>query len=264
MIGAYIAHAINWRAAFLVMGGAGVLLAPILRLFVRDIPRANAPSAQAPLVSVFRIVARKPAFWLLALASSASSLCGYGLALWTPSVFERSFGLGLLDRAQFVASTLLIGGCAGVFAGGWLADRLGAMDRGWYARLPAIAWILSVPAWGFGLFAPNLWIAWPLLLVGNAVNILWLGPVTTAVQHLVPRPMRSTASASFLLINNLIGLGIGPLLMGRLSDAMKTTYGADFLRNAAVACLGFYLLAAILMMFSFKSLRRSWVADYPS
>ncbi len=264
MIGAYIAHAINWRAAFLVMGGAGVLLAPILRLFVRDMPKAHVPSAQAPLVSVFRIVARKPAFWLLAFASSASSLCGYGLALWTPSVFERSFGLGLLDRAQFVASTLLIGGCAGVFAGGWLADRLGDMDRGWYAKLPAIAWTLSVPAWGFGLFAPNLWIAWPLLLVGNAVNILWLGPVTTAVQHLVPRPMRSTASASFLLINNLIGLGIGPLLMGRLSDAMKAAYGADSLRNAAVACLGFYLLAAILMLFSFESLRRSWVADSPT
>jgi predicted MFS family arabinose efflux permease len=261
MIGAYIAHAINWRAAFLVMGGAGILFAPILRLVVRDMPKATDHSAQAPLAGVFRIVTRKPAFWLLAFASSASSLCGYGLALWTPSVFERSFGLGLLDRAQFVASTLLIGGCAGVFAGGWLADRLGDMDRGWYAKLPAIAWILSVPAWGFGLFAPNLWIAWPLILVGNAVNILWLGPVTTAVQHLVPRPMRATASASFLLINNLIGLGIGPLLMGRLSDAMKTTYGADSLRNAAVACLAFYLLAAILMLFSFKSLRRAWVVD---
>jgi len=263
LVGAYIAHAINWRDAFLVMGIAGVILAPVLWFVVRD-PAKSAGSAQAPLASVFPMVARKPAFWLLALASSSSSLCGYGLALWTPSVFERSFGLGLLDRAQFVASTLFIGGCAGVFAGGWLADRLGDMDRGWYAKLPAIAWLISVPAWGFGLFAPNLWVAWPLLLIGNAVNILWLGPVTTAVQHLVPRPMRSTASASFLLINNLIGLGVGPLLMGRLSDAMKTTYGADSLRNAAVACLAFYLLAALLMLFSVRSLRRSWVVDSAS
>jgi hypothetical protein len=76
--------------------------------------------------------------------------------------------------------------------------------------------------------------------------------------------MLSTASASFLLINNLIGLGAGPLLMGRLSDAMKTTYGADALRDAAVACLIFYLFAAVLMLLSIRSLRTSWVADAAS
>ena len=76
-------------------------------------------------------------------------------------------------------------------------------------------------------------------LIPNALNILWLGPVITAVQHLVPRRMRATASASFLLINNLIGLGVGPLLIGRLSDALKQTYGAEALRYAAVACTGF-------------------------
>jgi predicted MFS family arabinose efflux permease len=259
LVGAYIAHAIDWRAAFVVMGIAGVVLAPVLRVLVRDLPRPS--GGQAPLSDVFPILARKPAFWLMAFASSFSSLCGYGLALWTPSVMMRSFGLDLLTTGKFLASLLLIGGCAGVFAGGWFADRLGGADRGWYAKLPAIAWIISVPAWGFGLFAPSLWVAWPLLLVGNAVNILWLGPVTTAVQHLVPRPMRSTASASFLLINNLVGLGVGPWLMGRLSDALKATYGVDALRNGAVACLVFYLLAALLMFISVRSLRSSWVSD---
>lgn len=258
LVGAYLAHAMSWRAAFAVMGTAGILLAPILWLVVRDVPKA---SSQAPLASVFPMVARKPAFWLLAFASSSSSLCGYGLALWTPSVMMRSFGLDLVSTGQFLASLLLIGGTIGVFAGGWFADRLGATDRGWYAKLPAIAWIISIPAWGLGLFAPSLWVAWPLLLVGNAVNILWLGPVTTAVQHLVPRPMRATASASFLLVNNLIGLGVGPLLMGRLSDALKATYGADALRDAAVACLAFYLVAAVLMFLSIRSLRSSWLSE---
>ena len=260
-IGARLADWFGWRAAFVIMGLAGVALAPVLRSIVRDRPKSEAASSQTPLGTVFPILARKPAFWLLAFASSASSLCGYGLALWTPKVMMLSFGLDLVSTGNFLASLLLIGGCAGVFAGGWLADRLGGADRGWYAKLPAIAWVISVPTWGFGLFAPNLWIAWPLLLIGNAVNILWLGPVITAVQHLVPRPMRSTASASFLLINNLVGLGVGPWLMGRLSDALTATYGADALRNAAVACLAFYLVAAVLIFLSIKSLRRSWVAD---
>jgi MFS family permease len=263
MIGAYIAKAIDWRAAFIAMGVAGVILAPILRYFVRDLPRDRSPKADAPLSSVFPMLARKPAFWLLAFASSASSLCGYGLALWTPSVLIRSFGLDLVSTANFLASLVFIGGCAGVFAGGWLADRLGKMDRGWYARLPAIAWLITAPTFAAGLLAPNLWLAWPLLLIPNALNILWLAPVTTAVQHLVPRPMRATASASFLLINNLVGLGVGPLLIGGLSDALKSTYGVDALRNAAVACCAFYLVATLLMLLCVKPLRADWVDDSP-
>jgi MFS family permease len=260
LIGAYIAAAIDWRAAFLVMGVAGIILAPILRLMVRDVPRDSAV-AQAPLASVFPMLARKPAFWLLAFGASASSLCGYGLALWTPSILMRSFGLDLLSTGNFLASLVFIGGCAGVFAGGWFADRLGAMDRGWYAKLPAIAWLVTAPTFVAGFFAPNLWLAWILLLIPNALNILWLGPVTTAVQHLVPAPMRATASATFLLINNLIGLGVGPLLIGGLSERLKATYGVDALRNAAVACTEFYLVAALLMLLCVKPLRAGWVNE---
>ncbi len=264
LLGAFIASAVDWRAAFLVMGVAGLILAPVLRYFVRDLPLSKAPVTAAPLMQVFPILARKPTFWLMALASSMSSLCGYGLALWTPSVLMRSFGLDLGDTSYFFASLLLIGGTAGVFAGGWLADRLGTRNRAWYARLPAIAWLISAPTFALGLMAPNLLIAWPLLLIPNALNILWLGPVTTAVQHLVPQRMRATASASFLLINNLIGLGVGPLLMGRLSDALKATYGVDSLRNAAVACTSFYVVAGVLMLFASKRLASAWVEDSPT
>jgi MFS family permease len=260
LLGAYIAHAIGWRAAFFAMGVAGVLLSPILLAIVRDPVRRRSPGAPS-IGQVFPILARKPVFWLLAFAASSSSLCGYGLAVWTPSVLERSFGMGLVARGQFLASLLLIGGCTGVFAGGWLADRLGANDRGWYARLPAIAWAITAPTFAIGLLAPNLVLAWLFLLVPNALNILWLGPVVTAVQHLVPSRMRATASASFLLINNLIGLGVGPFLIGRLSDALRHSYGAEALRYAAVGCTLFYLIAALLMLMCVSRLRTNWVND---
>ena len=109
--------------------------------------------------------------------------------------------------------------------------------------------------------APSLWLAWPLLLIPNALNILWLGPVITAVQHLVPRPMRSTASASFLLINNLIGLGVGPYLIGSISTSLKQSYGTEALRYAAVGCTAFYLLAALLMFLCASRLGTNWVED---
>jgi len=85
--------------------------------------------------------------------------------------------------------------------------------------------------------------------------------VTAAVQHLVPPPMRATASASFLLINNFIGLGIGPLLIGHISDQLRATQGADSLRYAAVGCTAFYLFAALLMLFAVRRLRTDWVDD---
>lgn len=265
LIGAYLASFISWRAAFFVMGIVGLILAPILLVFVRDFPSDSARNAGGPPISrVFPLLARKPSFWLLAFASSSSSLIGYALALWVPAVMIRSFGLDLVTTGQFLASLLLIGGSAGMFAGGWLADRLGASDRSWYARLPAIAWLVAAAAWAAGLLAPSLWIAWPLLLVANGLNILWLGPVITAVQHLAPARMRSTASGSFLLINNLIGLGVGPLLIGTLSDALKSTYGVNALRNAAVGGTAFYLLAGILMLFAARRLERDWVEDSPT
>jgi MFS family permease len=262
LIGAYLASWIDWRAAFVVMGIAGIVLAPIMLLVVRDKPReGRAAASGAELRSAFRIVASKPSFWLMAVAASCSSLAGYGLAVWTPSVLERSFGLGIVPRGQFLASIFLIGGTAGVFAGGWFADRLGRTDRAWYARLPAIAWLITAPTFAAGLLVEDLRLAWALLLIPNALNILWLGPVTTAVQHLVPQPMRATASASFLLINNLIGLGVGPMFIGALSEMFKERLGAEALRYAAVSVLGFYLLAALLMFFAIKRLRADWVDD---
>jgi len=260
VLGAYIANAISWRAAFFTMGVAGVILAPIMLIVVRDLPRAP-HAAAAPIGQVFPLLAKKPVFWLMAFAASSSSLCGYGLAVWTPSVLERSYHLSLIERGQFMASVVFIGGCTGVFAGGWFADRLGHLDRAWYARLPAIAWAITAPTFALGLMAPSLWLAWPLLLIPNALNILWLGPVITAVQHLVPQRMRSTASASFLLINNLIGLGVGPYLIGAISEALKKSYGAEALRYAAVACTSFYLLAALLMLLCASRLRSAWVDD---
>ncbi|HTG39171.1 MFS transporter, partial [Sphingomonas sp.] len=214
---------------------------------------------RVPVGRVFAILARKPSFWLMGFAAGFSSMCGYGLAYWMPSVLIRSFGFDLFTAALYIGSTLLIGGSAGVLLGGVMADRLGGADKGAYARLPMIAWLVTVPLFGAGLMASGSPIlAWAFFLIPNGLNILWLGPVTTAVQGLVPPPMRATASASFLLINNLIGLGLGSWIMGAMSDAMTASMGDDALRWAAFLALGFYLVAAGLMALAIKPLRRDW------
>lgn len=260
-IGAHLAAWFGWRWAFLIMGAIGILLAPVLLLTVRDRPRRQPQGKPARLRSAFPTLARKPSFWLLAFGASSSSLCGYGLALWTPSILMRSFKLDLVSTGNFMASLVIIGGCIGVFAGGVLADRLGPLDRRWFAWIPAIAWLITAPFFLAGFTASNLTLAWLLLLVPNALNILWLGPITTAVQHLVTQPLRATASASFLFINNLIGLGVGPLLMGAISDRLKSTFGVDALRYAAMLCLAFYFLAALLALVASRRIRNDWVEE---
>lgn len=263
VIGSWIAQNFDWRTAFLAMGVAGLILAPIFKFVVRDPPRASgaAPPTLGTLFAVFPLVARKQSFWLLAFGASLSSLCGYGLATWVASILIRSYGMSLVGAGQFLGSLLLIGGTAGVFLGGLMADKLGGKDKRWYAWLPAIAWLITAPLYALGLLVDNLTLAWALLLIPNALNILWLGPITTAVQHLVEPAKRATASAAFLLINNLIGLGAGPFLIGHISDELRATYGADSLRYAALAVLAFYLVAALLALLATRTLRRDWVDE---
>jgi MFS family permease len=264
ILGGYIAATVDWRTAFIVVGIAGIVVAPLFRLLVREPVRgmsdlAPPSSEHAPVGRVFAILARKRSFWLMAFAASMSSMCGYGLAYWMPSVLLRSFGFDLFGAALYMGTVLLVGGSAGVLLGGILADRMGVRDKGAYARLPMLAWLVTVPLYGAGLLASGSPVlAWLLFLVPNGLNILWLAPVTTAVQGLVPPPMRATASASFLLINNLVGLGLGSWIMGAMADGMTASLSDDALRWAAIAALGLYLVAAGLMALAIKPLRRDW------
>ena len=265
LLGAYIAALVDWQTAFITVGIAGIVVAPIFLLLVRDRPRpaAVADADAVPVLSVIPILARKPAYWLLSIGAGCSSMAGYGLALWVPKIIAVHYGWtashDLIKVGQFMASLLLIGGTTGIFLGGVFADRLGTVDRAWYARLPAIAWLITAPTFMLGLFTPYPLFAWFLLLIPNALNTLWLGPIVTAAQHLAPSRMRAGASGTFLLVNNLLGLGLGPWLMGALSDALRASYGADSLRYAAIICAGLYLVAALLAFLAIKPLKRGWV-----
>jgi hypothetical protein len=96
------------------------------------------------------------------------------------------------------------------------------------------------------------------MLVPTALGLAWLGPVLTAIQHIVPPNMRVTSSAIFLFINNLLGIGLGTPLIGALSDAMHVRFGAESLRYAIVAGSGFYLVAAAFLLFASRRLEADW------
>jgi MFS family permease len=259
LLGGYIAQTVEWRTAFIVIGLAGVAIAPIFRLIVKDRPRPTTPQAQIPVAQVFGILAAKPSFWLMAFGAAAGSMCGYGVAFWLPSLLMRSFGLNLIQVGQFFGMLLLTGGVFGVLFGGWIGDRMGRRDRKYYALIPAISYIVGTPLFIAGVMSSGWAMALALFIVPQALVYVWLGPVLTAVQHLVPAHMRATASASFLLINNLIGLGLGSTVIGLISDQLAPTYGVDALRYAIAIGLCSYLVAGALMVLASRTLKQDWV-----
>ena len=257
LFGGLIANAINWRAAFIVVGLAGVLLAPIFRLIIREPPREVAPVA-APTGGV-RLLLRKRSFWLISLGAAASSVCGYGVAFWLPSFFERSLGMDLVERSLFLGSISLIGGVMGVWLGGVLGDRLGKASPAAYLLVPAVSFLVALPCFVLAVQVKSLWLAFILFLIPTGLNLVWLGPVITAVQHLVTPAQRSTASACFLFVNNLIGLGLGTWYFGAVSDALTPRFGIEALRYAIYSGLGFYVVSAALFAIASRGLKRDWV-----
>ena len=262
VFGGVIASLIDWRYAFFIVGIAGVLLAPLFRMLVKEPERGRydqAASTTPPgLRTIFRTLSRKPSFWLLSVGASCSSMMGYGLFFWMPSFIVRSHGLTLLEASLFYGAILLIGGMAGMWLGGWLGDKLGHAKRSRFVTIPAIAFLVSIPTYVLGVLTPTLTLTFFVILVPVGLGLVWIGPVMSTVQQLVPPNMRATASAVFLFINNLIGIGLGTWAIGALSDVLETNYGEESLRWSIVAGTGFYLVAAGLFFLASRWIEQDW------
>jgi predicted MFS family arabinose efflux permease len=264
--GGWLAQHLDWRSAFMIVGLAGLPIALLVWLAVPEpkrggldrAPEAAVPAA-IPFSDVARTLMRKPSFWLLSFGAASGSILGYGLGFWLPSLFTRSFGLSPADVGWYYGSIALVGGVAGTWLGGWLGDRLGPDRPGAYALIPAICFLITAPAFALGLFAPNLWVAWILFAIGQMTALAWLGPVLAAVQHIVAPSMRATTSASFLFINNLIGIAFGIYVLGWMSDGLRAAYGAESLKYSVLYGLVFYLLSACFYFVAAKRLKKDWV-----
>jgi MFS family permease len=275
LFGGLLAAAIDWRAAFIVLGLAGVLLAPVVKLTIKDPERGRYDREPAPegviatpapaqkaasFGEVWAILLKKPSFWFMAFGAACSSVYGYGAAFWLPSFFQRSLGMEGAERAVYMAGIAFVGGTIGIWLGGWLADKLGrGVKRSAYPLVPAVGFVIAVPLFFLAMNVEDKWTAFALFLIPQALSLAWLGPIVTAVQHLVPSHMRSTASASFLLINNLVGIGLGIYLLGAVSEYLTPRFGDEALRYSLYVGQWFYGLAAILLFISARSIRRDWV-----
>lgn len=231
--GALIAEAYGWRSVFLVFGIPGILLAILIQLTIKEPLKVTASASEdgAGLFSTLGNIFRLPSFAHIMVGVGFTGIAGYGLGVWSPSFLVRVHNMSLVDAGLYLGLIGVFGGGLGTISSGLLVDRLARRDKRWQLWLPAIGIFLALPT----QLAFLLWPAehrlvmgdvdLPFALVFMALSAVfasfWIAPSYAAVQNLVPQCWRTQASALMLLAINLLGMGLGPLLVGMLSDLLS-------------------------------------------
>jgi MFS family permease len=264
-LGGWIAANWGWRAAFYVVGAPGIVLALLMLLVIREPkrggldPLAEGETEHAPPPSIITAAAgffANRTLIFVAISSALSAFVGYAGLAWNPPFLIRVKHMSLTEVAAYYSIVLGITGIIGTFGAGWLVDRLGHKDRRWFAWVPAIAFALTIPFWFAVLWAPT----WQLTLVFIGVlavlNSTYLAPALTIVQNAVPPARRTVSGAVLLFILNLVGLGIGPVYVGRISDLVKPQYGENSLAVGFAAVIPIVALTAIAHVVASFSIAR--------
>jgi predicted MFS family arabinose efflux permease len=229
VVGSLAAASWGWRSAFLVVALPGVVLA-LLVLRLRDYPSVAQPSR-----------ARVTAEVLLHARSALAAMLGGALLLvvfstlytWLPTYLERAYGMPPA-RAGVLASTVVLAGAAGTAGAGFAADRLARRNLRWRMLVPATTAVATTVTLGsaFAVVPPGA-TQMVLVLLGGATATTAIGPALAVILDVVPVGVRATATSMFAVVQNLMGLAVGPVLTGVLADRWGLTVAL-----AAVAGLG--------------------------
>lgn len=244
MGGAAIAHVWGWRAAFYALALPGFPLAMLLWITGPRRAKAQNPISQAPPSESMAVVIRR--FWairslrILAIGVGTFNIFGYAAAVWKPAFFMRSHGMSIMEAGSWLGLGAAIGGITGSIVSGMIVDRLRQHGEIWQLRVPAIAFLLSFPACivmfmlpgGIGVDLGGYHVPGVALLsiVTGMLSAMWAGPAFGAASRLVPPNQRAQAVAMLVIIINVIGSTLGPLLGGIVSDLLTGYFGAESLR----------------------------------
>jgi MFS family permease len=258
-LGGWLIEAYGWRITFALLGTPGLALAGVAFLTLRE-PRRDRtrraeqaatressfvqhPRFDRPLrfLDVIRTLWINRSFCHLLLCLAISSFFGYGLLQWEPAYFIRSYGVTTREVGNWFALIYGVGGFIGTYLGGELASRYAAQKEATQLKGMAVGYCC------FGVFSagiylsPNRVSALLCLALATLGGFTVNGPLFAAIQTVVPERMRAQAIALVYLFSNLIGLGLGPLAAGMLSDSFKPWAGEDSLRYSLLVLSPGYL-----------------------
>ena len=235
LAGGWVAQNIGWRAAFLVVGIPGLLLALIVRFTMREPQRGEsedraASGRRASVGEVIRFLKSRRSFIHMAIGAGLTSFVGYSVISFLPSFMVRSFDMEIATLGVWLGLILGISGGAGFFFGGYYADHLGQSGHRRAFNFISLTILVSAGLMALMFLAETSNRALWLFILPAATSNVYLAPVLSQAQSLVALRMRATTSALVLLIINVIGLALGPPLTGLLSDALEPRFGVESMR----------------------------------
>ena len=260
-LGGWIAQHHGWRYAFLLIGAPGILLGLVLLLTVRvpapvQVTRAVDAPDEGWLQTLSELM-RMPSFLWLVLTGGAAAIAGYAIGTWSPSFLIRSHGLNMQQAGFLVGVVGGTGSTIGTLVCGVLTDRLARRDVGWQIGVPLLGTLISIP---FAL-AYFLWPQGIAFHIGDTpvpqaflfysafgfFGVWWATPCLGAISHLFPANRLAQATAIFVMAMTLLGVGLGPLLIGMLSDLFLPSLQGESLRYALAASVALLVLAAVFL-----------------
>ena len=254
--GGWLIEQYGWRMAFIIIGVPGVLLAILVKLTLRE-PRLKidfnsgglagkiADVNHATLPDVIKTLWQGSAFRHVLIGYCVSSFFGFGIMLWVPAFFMRSHGIEAAELGVWLGLTAGLGGFLFTFLGGYIATRYAPKKEGLQMRGIAIVVVLCTIFHALCYLSANKYLALTFvsIVVGGLIPLV-LAPYFSAIQSLVEERMRAVALAFVMMLSNLIGLGLGPMAVGILSDALAPTMGQESLRYALLLFSPGYLWCA--------------------
>lgn len=260
IVGGLMADAFGWRIALLIVGLPGVVMALLLYFLVKD-PRHNGVMSAArpptlPWREAIRELIASRAFTLLVIASSVNAFLAYGKGVWQIIFFMRSHGLSAGEVGLAVGLTVGTCGIIGSTVGGWLADWFGTRNPAHYFIMPAVGFLVAIP-FSIAAYSASDWrFALALMVVPAICGTLNYGPGMSVVQGIFRPQTRATATAVKLFFQTLIGLGLGPLLFGFISDTLKPIAGPESVRWVLLGSTLLGIIPAVLLWVAGMSLPR--------
>ena len=238
ILGGWLSARYGWRLTFFIMGIPGLLIAPLVKLTVRE-PRQmisqTTPSARASIRQVFEALWRQSASRNLAIAVTLLVVTANGLTPWYAAFMMRSHGMGTAETGIWLGSIFGATGIVGILAGGYSAARWLPDGERAQMRLSAVFVASLAPFSILFLLLPHTGQALCALVPVGVVFVLFIAPAFTLMQRLVATEIRATTMAVVLMFANLVGMGLAPQIVGLLSDFLSPFVGNDSLRFAMMA-----------------------------
>ena len=252
IVGGLLGEWLGWRMTFFVLGVPGVLLGVLLYFTVKEPPRGrydtgNQASKEATdLKRTLKSLARNKVYVRVSISFAMLTMVGYAMAMWLAPIMLRNFDVSLGKVGLYLGITYICGGIPGPLIGGYLTDYMVKLDSRWRAWIPAIAVLCSVSTFWFCLSAESLWEFLGFFALTYAIFMIPQGASMSLLQSSVGSGERALGTSFALLVNSMVGLALGPLLIGILSDALAPSYGVKSLNYALMTVCGIAALIATL------------------